>query len=220
VKSIFTSQLDTLPAPQQRLWPELRQIPPEYILYGGTAISLRLGHRQSIDFDFFGHRDLDLQALTDAVTFLRDAQTIQRDRNTLTVVVDRDGPIKLSFSGVPRLLRLLPPDVAPENNLQVASLLDLAGTKASVIQVRAEAKDYLDLDALITLAHVDLPHALAAAEAIYGTSFNPQITLKALSYFGDGNLPEVPDIIRERLAAAARAVDLNRLPRLNVSASQ
>jgi len=44
-----------------------------------------------------------------------------------------------------------PPDSA------VASLLDLAGTKASVVQVQAEAKDYIDIDALMTDGRVDLP---------------------------------------------------------------
>ena len=107
--------------------------------------------------------------------------------------------------------RLQPPDVIAENGVQVASLLDLAGTKASVIQVRAEAKDYLDLDALMTTG-TDLPHALAAGKAIYGPAFNPQITLKALSYFGDGNLARLPDAVKARLALAARSVDLGRLP--------
>ena len=33
--------------------------------------------------------------------------------------------------------------VARGNNVRVASLLDLGGTKASVVQMRAEAKDYI-----------------------------------------------------------------------------
>jgi hypothetical protein len=90
-------------------------------------------------------------------------------------------------------------------------LIDLAGTKASVVQVRPEAKDYRDIDALMA-AGIDLPQGLAAAKAIYGPSFNPQITLKALSYFEDGNLAQLPDDVKERLAGAARAVDLDRLP--------
>lgn len=84
--------------------------------------------------------------------------------------------------------------------------------KAAVVQQRAEAKDYLDMDALMEWAGVDLPHALAAVRAIYGSSFNPQITLKALSYFGDGNLPSLTKDIQERLAEAARRVDLQSLP--------
>jgi hypothetical protein len=43
-------------------------------------------------------------------------------------------------------------------------LLDLAGTKASVLQVRAEAKDYIDMDAIMTLGKISLSTALAARE--------------------------------------------------------
>ena len=42
--------------------------------------------------------------------------------------------------------------------LNVAYLLDLAGAKASVIQVRAEAKNYVDIDALMRLGDIGLPH--------------------------------------------------------------
>jgi Nucleotidyl transferase AbiEii toxin, Type IV TA system len=76
---------------------------------------------------------------------------------------------------VPKLPQLEPAHVVEENNLKVASLLDLAGTKASVIQVRAEAKDYLDLDALMRLGGVDLATALSAAHALYGQTFNPEV---------------------------------------------
>jgi hypothetical protein len=81
---------------------------------------------------------------------------------------------------------------------------NLAGTKASVIQVRAEAKDYLDLDALMRLGEVDLATALSAAHALYGPTFNPEVTLKALSYFDDGNLRDLPNDLRLRLVEAAR----------------
>jgi hypothetical protein len=84
--------------------------------------------------------------------------------------------------------------------------------KASVVQVRAEAKDYIDIDALITVGGIDLPTALAAGRAIYGQQFNPEITLKALSFFDDGNLRQLPDALKTRLATAARNVDLDRLP--------
>jgi len=143
---------------------------------------------------------------------MKGANIIQRDRNTLSAIVDRGGPVKVSFFGVPNLPRLSPAVVAKDNGLGVASLLDLAGTKASVVQVRAEAKDYIDIDALITAGKVDLPLALAAAQRLYGSTFNPQITLKALSFFADGDLSRLPEDMKLRLAAAAREVDLDRLP--------
>jgi hypothetical protein len=43
-----------LPIAQQHLWQELRPARDlGFVLYGGTAIALRLGHRPSVDFDFF-----------------------------------------------------------------------------------------------------------------------------------------------------------------------
>ena len=44
-----------------------------------------------------------------------------------------------------------PRDQVEGKNLHVASLLDLAATKVAVVQKRAEAKDYLDIDVLPAL---------------------------------------------------------------------
>lgn len=211
----FFPRLDVLPEAQRRLWAELSNIPPEFTLYGGTALALQLGHRTSMDFDFFGSHFIDPAKLEGEVSFLRAAKIVQREWNTLTAIVDRGAPVKVSFFGVPRLAHLAPPLIAAVNGLKIASLLDLAGTKASVIQVRAEAKDYVDMDALIRSGRISLPLALAAAERLYGSSFNPEITLKALSYFDDGNLRELPGETRHRLANAVRDVDLDCLPNID-----
>jgi hypothetical protein len=212
----FHPRLDILPPPQRQLWGELEGIPKEFVLYGGTAIALHLGHRESVDFDFFGNLQLDPAKLTLSIPFLAAATVTQREPNTLSCTLDRGGLIKLSFFGVPDLPRLQAPLIAPENGLQIASLLDLAGMKATVVQMRAEAKDYIDIDAMLTDGQVDLPLALAAAKAIYGSSFNPQITLKSLTYFEDGTVAKLPQEIRHRLLKAVRGVDLDKLPLVKV----
>lgn len=208
----FSLRLDVLPEAQRRLWGELSAVPPEFTLYGGTALALHLGHRKSVDFDFFGSRAIDVSSLEGKIPFLGGAAVIQREKNTLSVIVDRGAPVKVSFFEVPKLPRLAPPVVAEDTGLKIASLIDLAGTQASVLQVRAEAKDYIDIDALIQIGKVSLPFALAAAERLYGSTFNPEITLKALSYFDDGNLRELPTDMKFRLANAVNKVDLDRLP--------
>jgi Nucleotidyl transferase AbiEii toxin, Type IV TA system len=208
----FSPRLEILPAAQRELWNELSAVPSEFVLYGGTALALHLGHRDSLDFDFFGNRALDLSALEIGIPFLAHARIVQREKNTLTAIVDRGGRVKVSFFGMPKLPRLAPPLVVKDNGLQVASLIDLAGTKASVLQVRAESKDYVDIDALLRLGGVGLPVALAAAQRLYGSSFNPEITLKALSYFDDGDLRALPEDMKVRLVVAAREVDLEHLP--------
>jgi hypothetical protein len=206
----FSPHLEILPAPQRALWNELTEVSREFVLYGGTALALHLAHRNSVDFDLFGSRALDLAQIEQGISFLKGANIMQRDKNTLSAIVDRGGPVKVSF--MPNLPRLSAAVVAKDNGLGVASLLDLAGTKASEVQVRAEAKDYIDIDALITVDKVDLPLALSAAQRLYGSTFNPQITLKALSYFDDGDLTQLPHDIKLRLATAAREVDLDHLP--------
>jgi hypothetical protein len=210
----FAPRLDIMPPPQRRLWGELAAVPQEFVLYGGTALALHLGHRESVDFDFFGNKPLDPAKLVPSVPFLAGAIVTQREPNTFSCTVDRGGLVKLSFFGLPALPRLAPPAIAPDIGLQVASLFDLGGTKAAVVQMRAEAKDYIDIDALLTDGRIDLPTALAAGQAIYGTQFNPQSTLKALSYFEDGNLRRLTQPVKDRLAKAAREVDLDRLPEI------
>ena len=213
----FSPRLDVLPASQLALWPELAQVPREFVLYGGTAIALHLGHRESVDFDFFGDRPLDTGSLTLAIPFLNGAVVTHRAPDTLSCTVERGGPVKLSFFGLPEIPRLRPPHVAPGNGLQVASLLDLAGTKVAVVQQRAEAKDYIDIDAMLVDGRVGMLRALAAARAIYGKSFNPQITLKALCYFDDGGLRSLPATLKKRLMQAVAAVELDQLPALAAS---
>jgi hypothetical protein len=207
-------KLNVLPKAQRVLWSELAKLPPEFTLYGGTAIALHLGHRQSIDFDFFGTRAFAPLDLANSLALFEGGTILQSEPNTLTMSIERGGPVKVSFFGVPRLKKLLPPHIAADNGLRVASLLDLAGTKATVVQQRAEAKDYIDIDAILTDGQISLPEALSAAQLIYGPVFSPQSTLKALTYFDEPQLSVLNHDIKQRLVEAVRSVDLGSLPKI------
>lgn len=210
--NMLSPRLDILPSAQRVVWNELAQVPPHFVLYGGTGIALRLGHRQSVDFDFFAARDIDPDALLATIPALQGATIVQKEPNTLTVIVDRAAPVQLSFFGVPRLGQVLEPEISTDTRIHIASLLDLAGTKVALVQRRAEARDYVDIDAILASGLVGLPAALAAAVAIYGSQFNPQVSLKALTYFEDGTLPQLQHPLRERLVAATKSADLDNLP--------
>ncbi|MBS0386428.1 MAG: nucleotidyl transferase AbiEii/AbiGii toxin family protein [Proteobacteria bacterium] len=203
-------RLDILPPAQAALWRELSQAPATFTLYDGTALALQLGHRQSVDFDFFGAA-FDPDELAKSLPFLASAEIVQRAPSTLTVRVDRGGPVLVSFFGVPELGRVRPPLSASDNGVLLANLVDIAGMKASVVQKRAAAKDYVDVAALIG-AGITLGVALAAGRAIHGASFNPQITLKALSYFED--VGDLPSETKRLLQDAVRGVDVNAIPML------
>jgi hypothetical protein len=209
--AILEPILTILPPQQLQLWPELDATPQHFTLYGGTALALRFGHRASADFDFFSNQPFDLDELVQTIPYLKEAEPIQVAPNTLKCRVERGGPVLISFFGNLRLGQVAPRDQVQGRTLFVASALDVAGMKVAVVQKRAEAKDYIDIDALLQHG-VDLPTALAAGRVIYGRSFNPLITLKALCYFDD--LPALPVDIQTRLRSAVAAVDLAKLPEL------
>jgi hypothetical protein len=168
---MFAPNLRILPEPQTQLWLELRDTPKSFVLYGGTALALRLGHRQSEDFDFFSNQAFRPTALRERIPYLKYAEMTQFQDNTLTAIIDRQGPVKLSFFGSLGIKRAQDPDVVEENGVQIASLLDLLASKLKTVQLRAEAKDYRDI--LGTLdAGLSLALGLAAARAIHGKETN------------------------------------------------
>lgn len=207
----FSPKLNILPAPQRAVWNELKATPKQFVLYGGTALALRLGHRVSEDLDFFTNASFKPQDLLERIPYLQGGKVTLLRENTLTCVVDRNGSVPVSFFGGLGLNRVSNPDMARDNGVWVASLLDVAGCKMAVVQRRAEVKDYLDIAALLENG-LSLSRALAAAKAIYGEQFEPRTTLRALSYFADGDLPKLPVPIQKALQSAAKGVKLNELP--------
>jgi hypothetical protein len=204
-------RLEILPPAQRRVWSELNGTPPGFVLYGGTALALRLGHRHSEDFDFFSNQEFLPDVLRREIRYLQGAEVSQLDTNTLTAIVERDGPVKISFFGGLKLNRIQNPDVAKDNGVQVASLLDVAATKLATIQQRAQARDYEDI-AAITNTGISLVEALGAAAAVYGKEFNGALSLKALTYFDDGDLPGLSPTMKTKLRELAGHVSLNHIP--------
>jgi hypothetical protein len=210
----FEPRLDILPSAQRRLWLELSDTPDDFTLYGGTAIALRLGHRPSADFDFFASTPFVPNALLQNVPYLKGAMVRQSAPNTLTVTIERDGPVEVSFFGGLGLGQVAPAQTAIGPGIKVASLLDLAGCKVAVVTQRAELKDYIDVHALLMKAHIPLAQMLAAATIIYGADFSPLLSLKALAYHEDDALAGLPTDIRQDLITAVGAVDPHHLPAL------
>jgi hypothetical protein len=169
---MFQPHFEILPPPQITLWPELAELPGHFVLYGGTALALRLGHRQSLDFDFFTSETAIPAQLLGHLKILRGAKILQNTTQTLTVSLNRAGPVKLSFFGGLQLGRVGQSDTTPDGFVKVASLLDLAATKAAVITQRAEAKDYLDLLAIIqTSEDIDLARGWCKSVSVICLSF-------------------------------------------------
>ena len=91
-----------LPGPQAALLICLKETAElGYTLYGGTAIALHLGHRQSVDFDFFSDQQLDRDELRRRMPFLTHSVTIQDEPDTWTILTaptdQTERSVKVSF---------------------------------------------------------------------------------------------------------------------------
>ena len=203
----FAPHLDVLLPPQRRLWAELVEIPAEFVLYGGTAVALRFGHRTSVDFDFFANRPLDADRLLGELRLLSECDVMQRAPNTLTVSVMRDGPIKLSFFGGITFGRVGVPEETNDRVVTVASSLDLLATKLEVLLERTQAKDYHDVECLLR-GGLDLKEGLGAAISLYGAQFPPADCVKALTYFKGGDLETLPEEVMQFLIQVASRWDV------------
>ncbi len=203
----FKPCMGILPIAQQRLWPELSPACRlGLVLYGGTAIALRLGHRQSVDFDFFTENQIDKEVLRASFPFVSRSTVLQDAPNSFTFLVPSvDQPVKVSFFGCISFGRVGQPDLTEDGVLQVATLDDLMATKVKVILQRVEAKDYRDIAAMVR-AGTSLAHGLAAARKMYGSEFQPSESLKAIAYFEGGDLHALSDKEKDVLIEASRSV--------------
>jgi hypothetical protein len=159
----------------------------------------------------------DPERLRSRLTFFRDLDPsnpdvwVHRKRDNLEAFVDRGGVVKVAFfGGLDTLNRVEDPKRAAGSRLHVASLVDLAGMKMRVIQVRGSWKDYVDIHTLVSHG-IDVPTGLAAAKTI-DRNFDPATSIRALQFYGDGTLHRVPATMQRDLTRWAQAVDLAKLP--------
>lgn len=182
----MATRYDILPKAQRDLLPGLAPLRLlGFVLYGGTAIALRLGHRASVDFDFFTDRPMDRAAMLAAAPFLAEATTLQDEPEAWTVLT-REPSVKVSFFAGLGFGRVGMPSPDDEGGLLLASLDDLLGHKLKVLLQRVETKDYRDIVALLE-SGLTLENGLGAACALFA-NFPLCEAAKALVYFGDGDL--------------------------------
>ncbi|MFN3693261.1 MAG: nucleotidyl transferase AbiEii/AbiGii toxin family protein [Candidatus Paceibacteria bacterium] len=171
---------DILDTKRHSLLTLIAQVGQGFYLAGGTALALQIGHRDSIDFDFFATGDIDTTALTERIEKVfvgHQVQKTQEEKNTLSVVIDNE--VRLSFFGYhyPLLKETVDMD-----GICLASILDIGCMKLSAITGRSTLKDYVDL--FIILKQLPLTELLASCSQKYPT-LDHALILKSLVYFDD-----------------------------------
>ena len=163
---------DILDKHRKKILPLLKHFKDDFYLAGGTALALQIGHRDSIDFDFFSNNGFDTtQLFSKLKTIFIEFQVlkIQEEKNTLTILIDNK--IKISFfSYAYKLLK---------NTIE-----DIACMKLSAIISRATNKDYFDL--YFILQKILLKTLLHMCKKKF-IDIDTNLILKSLVYFDDIN---------------------------------
>lgn len=168
----------------KEIFPKLSEF-NDFYLAGGTALALQIGHRVSVDFDFFSDEKIT-KTLLPSVERLFEGRTVD-------VVVNHTDELGVRVSGVNITFLHYPfPLVYPlvEGELPLLSVPEIAVTKAYTIGRRGELKDYVDLYFCIKERHVSLEEVIDKAGEKYADAFNDRLFLEQLAYFDD--LEETP----------------------------
>jgi hypothetical protein len=152
----------------------------EFYLAGGTALALQLGHRDSVDFDFFTKDDFSNSKLFEKIKNVSNDQITvktQDERGTLSAVIGNN--IKLSFFEYK--YDLIKPPVVTEF-FKLASVEDIGCMKLSAIVNWYLLKDYVDLYWI--LHQVSLSNLLDLNQKKH-RDLDTNLVLKSLVYFED-----------------------------------
>ena len=208
---VLEPKTGTLPAEQVELWPRLFDVPEDFVLYGGTGLALRIGHRESVDFDFFSAEPFAPTDLLEKLAWLGRVTVNHASANNL--VVTTPSAVNLSFRGDMGILCVAEPAISDDNGVVVASIFDLAGTKAKAILDRSEWRDYVDIATLLRNDLV-LADIIGYATTIFGPLFEfpAAIFLRSLVYFEEGTAPGIPDDMKRELEVAVAQTSRGQIP--------
>lgn len=181
-----------------------------FYLAGGTALALYLGHRESVDLDWFRNDPIaDPGSLVADVQKLVKHPLVVSSSSKGTVVGQIEG-VKVSFFHLP--FRLLGP-LQEWSGSRLASFQDLAAMKLLAAAQRGTRRDFIDLHALLR-TYAPLPKLIEHFVAKYPDGSVPHL-LRSLTYFKDADGEPSPQMItrtsweqvKRDITAAVTALD-------------
>jgi hypothetical protein len=181
-------------------WQILKKISPlmrEYqsVLAGGTALAMQIGHRESVDLDYFTMKDFDVENLISRLQKIKLPFNLQDyKQNYLVAYLNK---VKLSVF-------VYPYPFIEENQIginknstgaefiRIAGIKDIAAMKVISITQRGLKKDFVDLFFILNKKWASSREIAEQMVLKFGIErINPIIIGKALTYFDDAdNNPE------------------------------
>jgi hypothetical protein len=166
------------------------ELAPIFYLAGGTALAIQLGHRESIDLDWFSQADYDAQIAKRFLAVLGNFTVLGESSGTIHGTID---DVKVSF------LRYQYPLLFPlieYEGISLADERDIAAMKIDAISSRGSKKDFIDL--FFLLKEYSLQEILEFFTKKYNNiNYNLVHIIKSLSFFEDSEEDPEPVMLKK-----------------------
>jgi hypothetical protein len=152
----------------------------DFSLVGGTAIALQIGHRQSIDFDFFSVKEFNNIKIKQIIKRggYKINKTFKEEIGQFTFFIKNT---QFTFFHFPFKIKYT---IYFDKIIKMPSLLTLAAMKAYALGRRVKWKDYVDLYFIINKYH-SIEKIVKRSKSIFKGEFNERIFREQLAYFED-----------------------------------
>ncbi len=156
---------------------KIKSLPEESYLAGGTALALQLGHRTSLDYDFYTKNHFDTELILK--DFQQDLVDLRIDRVANDTLIFTSEGISVSIFYYPYELI---GNLVQFKEIKLASIKDIAAMKMIAISMRGKRRDFIDVYYL--LQKYNLKELIEFTIKKY-PSYQPMVILKGLIYFQD-----------------------------------
>lgn len=184
-ENMSSIRLELLDKERQTAFQKLSFLKKEGILAGGTALSLQVAHRLSLDFDIFLNREIKRGDVLKLKENFKIQNILYNTPDQLTIVTINK--INISFINSPfkQLFRSI-----KTNSLSLSHINDISADKAYTVGRRAVWRDYVDMY-FILKNHLTVQEIIKFAGDKFGLEFNPKLFLEQLVYFEDLDIAKI-----------------------------
>lgn len=185
---------------------ELDELSP-YTLVGGTALALHLGHRKSIDLDFFTLNTIDYSVLLQVLEARFKVEVTAQHLSGLNLIIDdvKCDLLRHNYTWLEPTTKL--------GNTRLASLEDIAAMKLNAICGRGSKKDFIDI--YILLRQFSLNDVIRFYRRKYPNR-SLLMAYKSLVYFEDAEREPSPEMIEPVEWFEVKETILEQVQKLNI----
>jgi len=166
-------------------------ITKDFYLAGGTGLGLQIGHRISLDLDFFSKKEFQENRIISYLQNNGNFNLLKKDWQTINGILNKT---RVSFMNYPYSL------LCPANKfgkIRLASIKDIACMKLDAISTRGSKKDFIDLYVIIK-EYYSLSELIILFNKKYKKiKYNLPHLFKSLVYFADAEKDPMPKMFYE-----------------------